>query len=116
MSSQNGFSGRLGSESEDMDSDRDRTLRALEGFSEQDRLHDKQHHDQGYPQESRGQTDNSIGDLFLDMARDDMNRETSDEGALSTQTEHRRVCYHQFHCVALGFRLDSRLLRCRDVM
>lgn len=74
---------------DDQEFDRDRTLRALEGYPDDDRngqnLRPLGHDDQR-------QDDSATEDLFLNLARDDFDHRTNNgEEEKSSRTERRRV-------------------------
>jgi hypothetical protein len=70
--------------------DHDRTLRALEGFSSDGQ------NIQGLEHDDQRQSDESTEDLFLGLAREDLNRQANKGGGESIR---RRVSHHI--CTAL---------------
>ena len=86
---------RVPTQGDDQEFDRDRTLRALEGYSDDDRngqtLRPLDHNDQR-------QDDSATEDLFLNLARDDFERQTNNgEADSSSHTERRRVSHALVH-------------------
>jgi hypothetical protein len=78
---------RFEAQADEEDYDRDRTLRALEGYSENARgAQGSQVTDQNELRQSDAVTE----DLFLNLARDDLENQTNN-GVTSSHTERRRV-------------------------
>jgi hypothetical protein len=80
---------RFEPQGDDEDSDRDRTLRALEGYTDSESHHQSSHStDHNEPR----QPDAATEDLFLNLARDDMDSQGINGVRDSTNaTERRRV-------------------------
>jgi hypothetical protein len=80
---------RFEAQADDEDSDRDRTLRALEGYSDNAR---SARNSQVTDQDGQKQSDAVTEDLFLNLARDDLdNQGNTGIRDCSSHTERRRV-------------------------
>ena len=86
---------------EDESQDRDRTLRALEGYTMQS--NDDSSPERSLLQEDRSRTDTGSEDLFLNIARDDLTREGNDEDDNQSRAERRRVSIYVFSYFQLRF-------------
>jgi hypothetical protein len=78
---------RFEAHGDDEDSDRDRTLRALEGYTDSVRTYQNLH---STDQNEQRQSDAVTEDLFLNLARDDLDSQ-GNNGVNSNATERRRV-------------------------
>jgi hypothetical protein len=82
-------------EDQDNEGDRDRTLRVLEGLSD-DRQEQYQSPSNRIDDRDQRQASTLGDDLFLDLARDDMTRRANDEGGSTAPTERRKVWLFSF--------------------